>query len=46
MELTALQMMAKSHGIPFGGIAKSKLIDRINRYIVANNVRDPHHGHM
>lgn len=32
MTLTELQFMAKSHGIPFGGLSKAKLIKKINNY--------------
>jgi hypothetical protein len=33
MTLTDLQFMAKSKGIPFGGLTKTKLIMKINKYI-------------
>jgi hypothetical protein len=32
MSLTDLQLMAKSRGIPFGGLTKTKLARRINNY--------------
>lgn len=32
MSATELQMMAKSLGIPFGGLAKHVLVNKINRY--------------
>ena len=32
MSVTELQFMAKSMGIPFGGLDKTKLIDKINKY--------------
>jgi len=32
MSITELQFMAKSRGIPFGGLNKSKLIRKINNY--------------
>ena len=32
MSLTDLQMMAKSRGIPFGGLNKTKLVRKINNY--------------
>lgn len=32
MSDTALQKMAKQKGIPFGGVPRSKLIERINAY--------------
>jgi hypothetical protein len=32
MSMTELQFMAKSRGIPFGGLKKSKLIRKINNY--------------
>jgi hypothetical protein len=32
MSIGELQMMAKSLGIPFGGMNKTKLIDKINNY--------------
>lgn len=32
MTLTDLQWMAKSKGIPFGGLSKSRLIRKINNY--------------
>ena len=33
MSLTELQKRAKTLGIPFGGLTKSKLVNKINRYI-------------
>jgi hypothetical protein len=32
MSLTELQMMAKSRGVPFGGLSRAKLIQKINNY--------------
>jgi len=32
MSLTQLQQLAKSRGIPFGGLSKTKLIRKINTY--------------
>lgn len=32
MNLTDLQMMARSKGIPFGGLTKMMLVERINHY--------------
>lgn len=32
MSLTELQFMAKSRGIPFGGLTKTKLVRKINNY--------------
>lgn len=32
MTMTELQFIAKSRGIPFGGLTKSKLIKKINDY--------------
>lgn len=32
MTLTDLQFLAKSRGIPFGGLTKTKLIRKINNY--------------
>lgn len=32
MSLTELQIMAKSRGIPFGGLSRTKLIKKINNY--------------
>lgn len=32
MTLTELQMMARENGIPFGGLNKTKLIQKINNY--------------
>lgn len=32
MSLTELQFMAKSKGIPFGGLSRTKLIKKINNY--------------
>jgi hypothetical protein len=32
MSITDLQFMAKSKGIPFGGLTKTQLIDKINRF--------------
>lgn len=32
MSITDLQFLAKSRGIPFGGLTKSKLIRKINNY--------------
>ena len=32
MNMTELQFMAKSRGIPFGGLTKTKLIRKINNY--------------
>lgn len=32
MTLGELQLMAKSKGIPFGGLSKSKLVKKINNY--------------
>ncbi len=33
MSITQLQIMAKQRGIPFAGLSKQKLIERINKYI-------------
>ncbi len=33
MSLTQLQMLAKSRGIPFGGLTHDKLIRKINNYM-------------
>lgn len=32
MNMTELQFMARSRGIPFGGLSKAKLIKKINNY--------------
>lgn len=32
MNMTELQVIAKSRGIPFGGLTKTKLIRKINNY--------------
>ena len=32
MSLTELQFLAKSRGIPFGGLTKTKLVRKINNY--------------
>ncbi len=32
MSLTDLQFMARSRGIPFGGLTKNKLLRKINNY--------------
>lgn len=32
MSMTDLQFMAKSKGIPFGGLTKAKLVKKINNY--------------
>lgn len=32
MSVTELQFMAKSQGIPFGGLSKTKLIKKLNNY--------------
>lgn len=32
MSMTDLQFMAKSRGIPFGGLTKMKLVKKINNY--------------
>lgn len=32
MSLTELQFMAKSKGVPFGGLSRAKLIKKINNY--------------
>ena len=32
MSLTELQFIAKSRGIPFGGLTKTKLVRKINNY--------------
>lgn len=33
MTMTELQLMAKSRGIPFGGLNKTRLIHKINNYL-------------
>ena len=33
MSLTELQNMAKSKGVPFGGLTRSRLVKKINHYI-------------
>ena len=33
MSTTELQFMAKSRGVPFGGLSKNKLIKKINNYM-------------
>lgn len=33
MSLTELQIMAKSRGVPFGGLSRAKLIKKINNYM-------------
>ncbi len=32
MSLTELQFMAKSRGIPFGGLSRARLLKKINAY--------------
>lgn len=32
MSLTDLQMMAKAKGIPFGGLSKSMIVKKLQRY--------------
>ncbi len=33
MSITELQFMAKSRGVPFGGLSRNKLIKKINNYM-------------
>lgn len=33
MSLTELQLMARSRGIPFGGLSRAKLVKKINNYM-------------
>jgi hypothetical protein len=33
MSLTELQILAKSRGIPFGGLSRAKLAKKINNYM-------------